>query len=365
MISKDTSLPDTTPRPGSPYGPGDQYFTCGPRNHEFLQEMYREVFAGRDAHVLTVGEMPGVTIPEAVLFTDPARHELDMVFQFQHVQLDVGANKFDLLPLHLPDLKAAMADWQHGLAERGWNSLYFGNHDQPRSVSRFGDDGPHRVASAKTLATVLHLHRGTPYVYQGDELGMANAPFTAITDFRDIQTLRYYAEAAERADTDLPALLAAMARRSRDMGRTPVQWDASPGAGFTTGTPWLAINPDHATVNAAAQAGDPGSVLEHYRRLIALRHEDPVVTDGDFELLLEDHPAIWAFLRRTRDAELLVAANFSADVVAASLPLAPHVAGDWAGASVVLTSLSDDPQQQPPDLKLRPWESVVWRRSRA
>jgi oligo-1,6-glucosidase len=190
---------------------------------------------------------------------------------------------------------------------------------------------------------------------------MANAPFTAITDFRDIQTLRYYAEAAERAGTDLPALLAAMARMSRDQGRTPVQWDASPGAGFTTGTPWLAINPDHTTVNAAAQVGDPGSVFEHYRRLITLRREDPVVTDGDFELLLEDHPAIWAFLRRTPDAELLVAANLSADVVAASLPLD----ADWAGASVVLTSLSDDPQQQPPDLKLRPWESAVWRRSRA
>jgi oligo-1,6-glucosidase len=364
MISKDTSLPDTTPRPGSPYGPGDQFFTNGPRNHEFLQEMHAAVFAGRDAHVLTVGEMPGVTIPEAVLFTDPARHELDMVFQFQHVQLDVGANKFDLRPLHLPDLKAAMADWQRGLAERGWNSLYFGNHDQPRSVSRFGDDSAaHRVASAKTLATVLHLHRGTPYVYQGDELAMANAPFAAITDFRDIQTLRYYAEAAERAErdgTDLPALLAAMARMSRDQGRTPVQWDASPGAGFTTGTPWLAINPDHTTVNAAAQVGDPGSVFEHYRRLIALRHEDPVVTDGDFELLLPEHPAIWAFLRRTPDAELLVAANFSADVVDADLALD----ADWADASVVLTSLDgDSPLQAPPGLKLRPWESVVWRRT--
>jgi len=362
MISKDASLPDAPPGPGARYVTGDQFFTCGPRNHEFLQEMYREVFAGRDAHVLTVGEMPGVTIPEAVLFTDPARHELDMVFQFQHVDLDHGAHKFDLRPLHLPDLKAAMADWQRGLAERGWNSLYFGNHDQPRSVSRFGDDGPHRVASAKTLATVLHLHRGTPYVYQGDELAMANAPFTAITDFRDIQTLRFYAEAAERPErggADLPALLAAMARMSRDQGRTPVQWDASPGAGFTTGTPWLAINPDHVTVNAAAQAGDPGSVFEHYRRLIALRHEDPVVTDGDFELLLEDHPAIWAFLRRTPDADLLVTANFSAEVTGVRLPLD----ADWAGASVVLTSLSDDPQQPPPDLKLRPWESVVWRRS--
>jgi oligo-1,6-glucosidase len=358
MISKDTSLPDTRPRPGSPYGPGDQYFTHGPRNHEFLQEMYREVFAGRDAHVLTVGEMPGVSIPQAVLFTDPARHELDMVFQFQHVQLDRGANKFDPVPIRLPVLKASLADWQAGLAERGWNSLYLGNHDQPRSVSRFGDDGPHRVASARTLATVLHLHRGTPYVYQGDELGMASAPFTAITDFRDIQTLRFYAEAAERGGVDLPALLAAMARMSRDLGRTPVQWDASPGAGFTAGTPWIAINPDHATVNAATEVGDPGSVFAHYRRLIALRHEDPVVTEGAFELLLPDHPAIWAFLRRGPDAELLVAANFSADVVAVTLPADP----DWAAASVVLTS-GGTPLQPPPDLKLRPWESIVWRRA--
>jgi len=363
MISKDLSLPDTQPRPGSLYGPGDQYFTFGPRNHEFLAEMYREVFAGRDVHVLTVGEMPGVTVPEAVLFTDPDRHELDMVFQFQHVRLDIGANKYDLVPLRLPALKASMATWQTGLAERGWNSLYLGNHDQPRSVSRFGDDSPaHRMASAKTLATVLHLHRGTPYVYQGDELGMANAPFTAITDFRDIQALRFYAEAAERGDTDLPALLRAMARMSRDQGRIPVQWDASPGAGFTTGTPWLAINPDHTQVNAAAQVGDPGSVFEHYRRLIALRRADPVVTDGEFELLLPDHPSVWAFVRRGSEAELLVAANFSGEVVAAGLPLD----GDWTGAAVVLTSLAGDaPLQPPPDLKLRPWESVVWRRARS
>ncbi len=362
MISKDPSLPDTEPRPGSLYGPGDQHFTFGPRNHEFLREMYREVFAGRDAHVLTVGEMPGVTIPEAVLFTDPERHELDMVFQFEHVRLDQGAHKYDLRPLKLPALKASMAAWQAGLAGRGWNSLYFGNHDQPRPVSRFGDDGPHRVASAKTLATVLHLHQGTPYVFQGDELGMANSPFTAITDYRDIQALRFYAEAAARGDVDLPALLAAMGRMSRDQGRTPVQWDPSPGAGFTTGTPWLAINPDHTEVNAAAQVGDPGSVFEHYRRLIALRHSDPVVTDGDFELLLEDHPSVWAFLRRGPAAELLVAANFSSDAVSVGLP----VDTDWAGASVVLTNLGGDaPLQPPPEAKLRPWESVVWRRARS
>ncbi len=357
MISKDTSLPDTAPRPGSPYGPGGQFFIGGPRNHEFLQEMYREVFAGRDPHVLTVGEMPGVTIEDAVRFTDPARHELDMVFQFQHVSLDIGTNKFDPVPLELPKLKASMAAWQTGLAERGWNSLYFSNHDQPRSVSRFGDDSPHyRVAAAKTLATVLHLHRGTPYVYQGDELGMANAPLKVITDYRDIEALRFYAEATERGD-DLAALLLAMAKMSRDQARTPVQWDASPGAGFTTGTPWLAVNPDHVTVNAAAQEHDPGSVLAHYRRLIALRHQDPVVTDGDFGLLLPEHPAIWAFLRRTPHAQLLVAANFSAAPVGLKLPVDPA----WSAASVVLTSHADAPRQPPPDLSLRPWESAVWR----
>jgi oligo-1,6-glucosidase len=376
MISKDPSLPDVRPRPGSRYGPGDAYFTCGPRNHEFLQEMYREVFFGRDGHVLTVGEMPGVTIPQAVLFTAPERHELDMVFQFQHVELDRGTDKYDLRPLHLPDLKASLAAWQTGLAGRGWNSLYWGNHDQPRALSRFGGDGAHRVASAKALATVLHLHQGTPYVYQGDELGMANAPFAAIGDFRDIQTLNYYAQAAARGDVDLAALLRATIRMSRDQGRTPVQWDASPNAGFTTGTPWIAVNPDYVSVNAAAQAGQPGSVYEHYRRLIELRHTDPVITDGDFELVLADHPVIWAFVRRGRGAdgrgadprdaggphaELLVAANFSADVVAAALPLDP----EWADAMVVLTSLpGTEPLQPPPDLKLRPWESVIWRRTR-
>jgi oligo-1,6-glucosidase len=361
MISKDTSLPDTTPRPGSPYGPGNRFFIGGPRNHEFLQEMYREVFAGRDAHVLTVGEMPGVTIEDGIRFTDPARHELDMVFQFQHVSLDIGTNKFDPVRLELPKLKASMAAWQSGLAERGWNSLYFGNHDQPRSLSRFGDDSPaHRVAAAKTLATVLHLHRGTPYVYQGDELGMANSPFTVISDYRDIEALRFYAEATERGD-DLAVLLLAMAKMSRDQARTPVQWDASPGAGFTAGTPWLAINPDHVTVNAAAEVDDPDSVFAHYRRLITLRHEDPVVTEGDFELLLPGHPKIWAFLRRAAppagDAELLVVANFSAELVSVSLPLDRG----WADARVLVPSHCEGPSQPPPELTLRPWESAVWR----
>ena len=364
MISKDTSLPDTTPRPGSLYGPGDQHFICGPRNHEFLQEMYREVFKGRPGHVLTVGEMPDVTIEQAALFTAPDGRELDMVFQFEHVRLDQGAHKFDLRPLTLPQLKASMAAWQAGLAGRGWNSLYFGNHDQPRSLSRFGDDSAeHRVASAKALATVLHLHQGTPYVYQGDELGMANAPFAEIADYRDIQALRFYAEAAERGDVDLPALLAAMVRMSRDQGRTPVQWDDSANAGFTTGTPWIGVNPDYVDVNAAAQVGAEGSVFEHYRSLIALRHADPVVTDGAFALLLPEHPAIWAFLRTGQDSELLVAANFSAEPVTVALP----VDVGWAGAEVALASdptRAAGPTLTPSELTLAPWESVIWRRTR-
>jgi oligo-1,6-glucosidase len=198
-------------------------------------------------------------------------------------------------------------------------------------------------------------------VYQGDELGMANAPFTKISDLRDIQALNYYAEAAARPGADLPALLRVIGQRSRDQSRTPVQWDGSPGAGFSAGTPWIEINPDHVEVNAAAQAGQPGSVLEHYRKLIDLRHADPVVTDGAFELLLPEHPAIWAFVRRGDDAELLVAANFSTDVISAVLPLD----GRWADAAVVLTSLTGQaPLTSPPDLALRPWESVVWRRAR-
>ena len=360
MISKDISLPDTRPRPGSVYGPGDEHFICGPRNHEFLQEMYREVFAGRNAHVLTVGETPGVTLAEAVRFTDPQRHEVDMVFQFEHVSLDFGAHRYEPKELSLPALKASLAAWQQGLAERGWNSLYFGNHDQPRMVSRFGDDGKYRAASAKTLATVLHLHRGTPYVYQGDELGMRNAPFTTIADYRDIQALNAHAEAAARADVDLPALIAAMGRMSRDHARTPMQWDGSPGAGFTTGDPWIAINPDHVDVNAAAQVDDPDSVFEHHRRLIELRHTEPVVTTGNFELLLPEHPTVWAFLRRGQDAELLVAANLSADTVEVELPLDP----EWDTAVALLTNLADQAPKPPTDLTLQPWESVVWRRAR-
>src|SRR3954454_6645291 len=218
MISKPPGLPDGTG------------YLCGPRIHEFLQEMHREVFAGRE-ELLTVGEMPGVTVEEARRFTDPERHEVDMVFQFEHVQLDRGASKWEAHPLDLRDLKASFGRWQEGLADVGWNSLYWNNHDQPRVVSRFGDDGEHRVRSAKALGTLLHLHRGTPYVYQGEDLGMANYPFTAVGQFRDVESLTHYREDGGRGEAR-DAGLAGLRAMSRDNARTPVQWSAGPNAGF-------------------------------------------------------------------------------------------------------------------------------------
>jgi oligo-1,6-glucosidase len=301
LISKDPALPDGELRDGALYGDGTPHFFCGPRIHEFLQEMHREVFAGREDALLTVGEMPGVTVEQARLFTDPARAEVDMVFQFEHVGLDQGASKWDVHPLRLRDLKASFGRWQAGLADVGWNSLYWDNHDQPRVVSRFGDDSPEfRRDSATCLATLLHLHRGTPYVYQGEELGMANYPFATVDDFQDVESVNHFGSAMV-AGQDPAALLAAMRAMSRDNARTPVQWDDTEHAGFTLGTPWLPVNPDHGEWNAAAQRDDPGSVLAHYRRLIELRHSLPVVALGDFAMVLPEHEHLNAFTRSLED----------------------------------------------------------------
>ena len=360
MISKDTRLPDGTTLDGGRFGDGSPYFLCGPRIHEFLQEMHREVFAGRPDVLLTVGEMPGVTLDDAVLFTDPARGEVDMVFQFEHVQLDSGPlGKWDLRPLRLLELKASLGRWQAGLAERGWNSLYWDNHDQPRAVSRFGDDGEYRVESAKLLATILHLHRGTPYVYQGEELGMTNVPFARAADFRDIESVNHYA-AATAAGADANVALAALRVRSRDNARTPMQWDDGPHAGFTTGEPWIPVNPNYRDINAADQRADPDSVFAHYRAVIDLRHSDPVVAFGDFTMLLPDDPTVYAFTRSFRDSTLLVVGNFSGAPARAAVP----DENEWAAAEMVLGNYptASDPMPDPIDmsagtLELRPWEA--------
>ncbi|GAA4973856.1 alpha-glucosidase [Kineococcus glutinatus] len=360
MVSKDVaadgSLPDGPPLPGTPWGDGSAAYICGPRIHEFLHEMHEAVFAGRDARLITVGEMPGVTVEDARLFTDPARAEVDMVFQFEHVGLDHGpGGKFDPRPLRLTDLKASFGRWQAGLADVGWNSLYWDNHDQPRVVSRFGDDSPRwRVRSATCLATLLHLHRGTPYVYQGEELGMRNFPFTHIGEFRDIESLNHHAQALA-AGADEETVLAGLRAMGRDNARTPVQWDGTEHAGFTTGTPWLPVNPDHREVNAAAQRDDPGSVFAHHRRLIALRHEVPAVAHGDFTMLLPDHEQVYAFTRTLGDVELLVLCNVSGEPVAVDVP------DGWAGSGLLLGNVPGDPPGGVGEL--RAWEARVHERS--
>ncbi|GAB3625123.1 oligo-1,6-glucosidase [Mariniluteicoccus endophyticus] len=315
FISKTLPLADGDVPESRRLSPSFAHVANGPRMHEFLQEMNREVLAGQN--LLTVGEMPGVSVEQARLYTGADRGELGMVFQFEHVDLDTrpGGAKWDVQPLQLPVLKANLAHWQDGLADQGWNSLYWNNHDQPRAVSRFGDDSPaHRVRSAKTLGTVLHLHRGTPYVYQGEEIGMTNASFEEIGRYRDLESLNHHAEALGlgREETEI---LAALRVKSRDNARTPMQWDDSPHAGFTTGEPWIDVNPNHAQVNAAAARADQDSVFHHYRRLIALRKTEPTVVDGRFVLLLPDHPQVWAFTR-TPDGEgrtLVVVANCSSE----------------------------------------------------
>ena len=356
FLSKVLPLRDGPVRDGARYGDGRRSVFSGPRIHEFLHEMHTQVFAGRPGRLLTVGEMPGVTTEQARLFTDPARGEVDMVFQFEHMGIDHGASKWDGIPLDLRVLKATLGRWQVDLAEVGWNSLYWNNHDQPRAVSRFGDDGEHRVASAKALGTVLHLQRGTPYVYQGEELGMTNAPFAAIDDYRDIESLNHYAEAvADGREPD--EVLRAMRRTSRDNARTPMQWDAGPHAGFTTGVPWIAVNPNHTTINAEAARADPDSVFHHYRALIALRRTEPTVAHGDFRMLLADHPAVYAFTRAYASTELLVVANLSGEPVDAAVPDAEA----WAASEVVLRSGGTAPAAAGV-LALGPWEARVHRR---
>ena len=330
FISKEQDFADAPPVAGQAFVNAFEMFANGPRIHEFLAEMHREVFAGRDGQYLTVGEMPGVTTEEAVLYTDPERAEVDMVFQFEHVGIDHGATKWDYLGLDRVALKRSLHRWQVALAERGWNSLYWDNHDQPRAVSRFGDDSPELwAASAKALGTILHGMRGTPYVYQGEELGMTNFPFASAADHRDVEAVNFWQEVQERG-LDEEAALTGMQAAGRDNARSPMQWDDSEHAGFTTGTPWFPANPNHTWLNAAAQVADPASVFAHYRALIRLRHEHPIFADGDFAGVLENDPDLWAYTRSAGTQRMLVVANCSRSSRAIEL-------GDgWTGARLLL-----------------------------
>ncbi len=309
---------------------GIEQVVNGPRLVEFLEEMNREVGI-TERHLFTVGEMIECGVEHAREYTSRVHDRLGMVFTFEHVSLDHDGSKLNPIPLHLPDLKQNLARWQVGLARDGWNSLYFENHDQPRSVSRFGDDSPeHRVASAKALATVLHLHQGTPYIYQGQEIGLTNAGFTAIEQYSDIEALGLYRQAVD-AGVAAEQVLEGLARMGRDNARTPIPWDTT----------------------VAADVADPDGVYAHYRRLIALRHDLEVVRTGEFALLLPEDERLWVFTRTLGEERVLVLANLSSD--AAGVPMGELPSLEGAELLVSSVGAGTDPQT------LLPWDARVYR----
>ena len=318
----------------------------GPRLHEFLRELSAETF--QKGCLVTVGEAWGADVERAKLYSAPDGSELSMVFQFEHIGLDQqpGKEKWDTAPLDFVALKRCLAKWQTGLHGCGWNSLFLNNHDLPRTVSRWGDDGAYRVASAKLLATMLHGLEGMPYIYQGEELGMTNIHLP-IEAYRDLESLNLY-EARKAAGYPEAEIMASLYARSRDNARTPMQWDASPHGGFTTGTPWLTENPNYREINATAALADPDSVFHYYRRLIALRKTYPVFVHGDFTLLEPDHPSLFVYRRRLARQSLLVICNYGGGETAWSLPVG------WDDAQCLI---SNYPDRLPG--RLRPWEARI------
>ena len=323
MISKDQDFPDGKPKKNG-YGDYGKYVMNGPRVHEFIQEMNQQVLSRYD--IMTVGEAQGVSLEQAKQYANAEGTELDMVFQFEHVsagKTTAGAyiGKWGINKPQMPKVRALLNKWQLGLEGASWNSLFWNNHDQPRAVSRFGNDAPEwRETSAKMLGTCLHFMKGTPYLLQGEELGMTNMHFTSLTQCRDVEELGIYKQAVEDMNLLTPEqMFACFDNVARDNCRTPMQWDGSPNAGFTTGTPWIDVNPNYVDINAAAQVNDPDSVFSYYRELIRLRHEMPIVVYGSYVPLLEDSESIWAYERKLDGQTITVACNWTASEVPCDL----------------------------------------------
>lgn len=357
FISKDPSYADGEVVEGKPYASGHKYFMNGPKIHDYLHEMNQEVLSKYD--IMTVGEMPGVTPEQAELYTREDREELNMVFHFEHMDLDGGpGGKWDLRPWSLVELKKIFTKWQTRLSDEAWNSLYWNNHDQPRVVSRFGNDSEvYREISAKMLATALHMMRGTPYIYQGEELGMTNVHFDSIADYQDIETLNMYHErvaAGENPDE----LLKAIHVKSRDNARTPVQWDTSKHAGFTDGEPWLRVNPDYKKINVEENLNDSNSVFHFYKKLIELRKQHDIIVYGDYRPLLEKDENIFAYIRELDNERLLVINNFTADEVDFYIPEEFHGVPN----SELLIS-NYDATNTLQDFTLKPYETRVYKTS--
>lgn len=309
LISKDQSFPDG-PTYGGLYG---SFESCsnGPRVHEFLQEMNKKVLSKYD--IMTVGECAGVTLEEAKQYANSEGTELNMVFQFEHTGLDDDSTmKWSTKKMPLVPLKENLSKWQNGLNEVAWNSLYFCNHDQPRIVSRLGSEKvEYRELSAKCIATCLHMMQGTPYVYQGEELGMTNTVFNSVKDFRDLESINAYHELTEKGVISAEELFPKICHKSRDNARTPMQWDDSKNAGFTTGTPWIDVNPNYTKINAKEQMARENSVFNYYKKLIALRKEYEIIVYGDYNLLLPEDKDLFVYERSLDGKKLLIACNFS------------------------------------------------------
>ncbi|MCC7635108.1 alpha,alpha-phosphotrehalase [Stenotrophomonas rhizophila] len=348
LISKPAGFPEDA-------SDGRHFYSDGPNVHRYLQEMHREVFAGHD--LLTVGEMSSTSLAHCVRYSHPQANELSMTFNFHHLKVDYpNLQKWELAAFDFLQLKRVLSDWQTGMQHGGgWNALFWCNHDQPRVVSRFGDDGPYHVVSAKMLATALHFLHGTPFIYQGEELGMTNPGFEHIEQYRDVETLNIY-RLKHLAREPVASSMATIRQRSRDNGRTPMQWSAQPFAGFSSAEPWIGVAANATHINVECQRDDPASVLHHYRQLIALRRSEPLMVDGVYRLLLCDHPQVWAYLREGRGERLLVVNNFYTATCLVELPESV-----LAGCSVQRVVIGNYPDCAVPgrQLLLRPYESFV------
>ena len=349
LISKPEGLPDGIPQETG-YAPFKSCAT-GPRLHEFLREMNRRVLSKFDT--ITVGECPGVSVEEARNYAPLDGSELNMIFEFDHMstEYDPKVGRYGLNRISLPPLKAAIAKWETGLEGYAWNSLFWDNHDQPRAVSRFGNDSPeYRELSAKMLATCLHLMKGTPYIYQGEELGMTNCPWDSLDEINDIESAGNVRQNIAKGLVRAEDALEIMRRQSRDNARTPVQWDASENAGFTTGKPWLRVNPNYTAVNAADQTARADSVYHYYQKLIRLRKESDLIVHGRFELLCPESEEIFAYVRTLGEEKLLVACNFTDHPVPFTVPeefkAARRLIGNYEGEAEGV---------------LRPYEAIAFR----
>ncbi|EKP0309744.1 alpha,alpha-phosphotrehalase [Aeromonas veronii] len=347
LISKDQAFPNDE------IGDGRRFYTDGPRIHEFLQDVSRDVFAPVGA--MTVGEMSSTSLEHCQRYGALDGSELSMVFNFHHLKVDYpNGDKWTKAPFDFLELKRIFNHWQSGMHGKGWSALFWCNHDQPRIVSRFGDEGEHRVVAAKMLASTLHGLQGTPYIYQGEEIGMTNPGYQHIDDYQDVESRNIFAikQAEGMSEAEILAILGA---KSRDNSRTPMQWSAAANAGFTSGTPWLKPAANYPEINAEAALADQHSVFWHYRDLIAIRKAHPIFTQGDYQELLAGHPQIWAYARRANGQTLLVVSNFYGEPVEFALP-----AELQSGQGRLLLGNYPDSPAQPQSGMLRPYESLIW-----